>query len=198
MVTWWLLLRDNELWRFHSDVTVLLRNNGLLQQHNTRRKHCYGYRSVIDKREFWSKLGSCVLGSEEKGRFRVGSTICLCILTVRIRVVLEELWTVINSCVLSLDCNKLPLWNRTCELITIYFDRDFAWLKYFIYRLVLLLAQNYKQHILSLAEVIKVCYSLAELYVKCVYLNLFMWRGARCLWNILKRGASYESFRTSV
>jgi hypothetical protein len=33
------------------------------------------------------------------------------------------------------------------------------------------LALIYKQHILSPAEVRKVCYSLAELYVKPVYLN---------------------------
>jgi hypothetical protein len=29
------------------------------------------------------------------------------------------------------------------------------------------------------AKVRKVCYSLTELCVKCVYLNLFGWRGAR-------------------
>jgi hypothetical protein len=33
-----------------------------------------------------------------------------------------------------------------------------------------------KQHILSSAKVKKVYYSLAELYVKSVYLNLFGWR----------------------
>jgi hypothetical protein len=57
----------------------------------------------------------------------------------------------------------------------IYFDRHFAWLKYITYRLVPVLAPNIKQHILSPAEVIKVCYSLPELYVKCVYLNLSGW-----------------------
>jgi hypothetical protein len=36
--------------------------------------------------------------------------------------------------------------------------------------LVPALAQNYKQHILSPAKVRKICYSLAELYVKAVYL----------------------------
>jgi hypothetical protein len=69
----------------------------------------------------------------------------------------------------------------------IYFDRHFAWLKYFSYRLVPVLAPNFKQHILSLAEVIKVCYSLAELYVKCVYLNLFGWRG-RDIYETFQRG----------
>jgi hypothetical protein len=52
-----------------------------------------------------------------------------------------------------------------------YFGRRFAWLKYFTYQLVPVLAPNNKQHILSLAELRKVFYSLAELYVKCVYLN---------------------------
>jgi hypothetical protein len=55
----------------------------------------------------------------------------------------------------------------------IYFGRHFAWLKYFTYHLVPVPAPNYKQHILLLAEVRKVCYSVAELYVRYVYLNLF-------------------------
>jgi hypothetical protein len=54
-----------------------------------------------------------------------------------------------------------------------YFDRHFSCLKYFTYSLVQVLPQNYKPHILSPAKVIKVYYSLAEIYVKCVYLNLF-------------------------
>jgi hypothetical protein len=45
----------------------------------------------------------------------------------------------------------------------IYSGRHFAWLKYFTYRLVPVLAPNYKQHILSPAKVRKVFYSLAEL-----------------------------------
>jgi hypothetical protein len=60
----------------------------------------------------------------------------------------------------------------------IYFGRHFAWLKYFTYRLVTVLAPNYKQHILSPAKLRKVSYLLAELYVRSVYLNLFGWRGA--------------------
>jgi hypothetical protein len=55
----------------------------------------------------------------------------------------------------------------------------FAWLKYFTYRLVPILAPNYKQHILSPPKVKKICYSFVELYAKSVYLNLFGWRGAR-------------------
>jgi hypothetical protein len=53
----------------------------------------------------------------------------------------------------------------------IHYDRHFAWLKYFTNRLVPVLAPNYKQHILSPAEV------RTELYVKCVYLNVFGWKG---------------------
>jgi hypothetical protein len=51
-----------------------------------------------------------------------------------------------------------------------------AWFKHFTYHLVPVLARNHKQHILSPAEVRKVRYSLAELYVRSVYLNLFGWR----------------------
>jgi hypothetical protein len=42
----------------------------------------------------------------------------------------------------------------------------YACLKYFTYHLVLVLAPNYKQHILSPAKHRKVCYSLSELYAK--------------------------------
>jgi hypothetical protein len=49
---------------------------------------------------------------------------------------------------------------------SIYFSRHVARLQYFTYHLVLALAPNYKQHILSPAKVRKVCYSLAELHVK--------------------------------
>jgi hypothetical protein len=45
--------------------------------------------------------------------------------------------------------------------------------------LVPVLTSNNKQHILSPANVIKVRYSLVELYVKSVYLTLFGWRGGR-------------------
>jgi hypothetical protein len=53
-------------------------------------------------------------------------------------------------------------------------------------RLVPVLAPNYKQHILSLAKHRKVCFSLPELYVRSVYLNLFGWSGAWSPWNILR------------
>jgi hypothetical protein len=38
-------------------------------------------------------------------------------------------------------------------------------------------SELYKQHILSQQKVRNVCYSLAEIYVKSVYLDLFRWRG---------------------
>jgi hypothetical protein len=56
----------------------------------------------------------------------------------------------------------------------------FAWLKYFTYPIVLVLAPNYKPHILSRTKVRQVCYSLVKLYVKSVYLNSFQCTG---LWN---------------
>jgi hypothetical protein len=61
-----------------------------------------------------------------------------------------------------------------------YFNKHFTWLKYFTCHLlhILVLAPNCNQHILSPAEIRNVCYSSAELYVKCVYLNLFRWRVA--------------------
>jgi hypothetical protein len=51
-------------------------------------------------------------------------------------------------------------------------------LKYSTCQLVPVMASNYKQHILSPDKVSKICYSLAELHTKSVYLNLFGWRGA--------------------
>jgi hypothetical protein len=87
-------------------------------------------------------------------------------------------------------------WNMGARW-NIYFARHFAWLKYFTYRLVPILAPNYKQHILSPAKVRKVWYWLAELYVRSVCLNLFGWREVWHLWNILKEGASYKSLGTS-
>jgi hypothetical protein len=68
-----------------------------------------------------------------------------------------------------------------------YFDRHFTWLKYITY-IVPVLAPNYKQHILSPVKVINLCYSLAELYIRCVYLNLFGWRGAQAIqfWEALE------------
>jgi hypothetical protein len=53
--------------------------------------------------------------------------------------------------------------------LNIYFGTVFAWLKYFAYHLVPVLAPNCKQHILFPAEVINECYSLTELYVKCLF-----------------------------
>jgi hypothetical protein len=67
--------------------------------------------------------------------------------------------------------------NKIWTKDKIYFGGHFAWLKYFTYLLVPVLAPNYRQHILSPTVVGKVCYPLAELYVKCVYINLFGRRG---------------------
>jgi hypothetical protein len=64
-----------------------------------------------------------------------------------------------------------------CKVKYIYFDKHFAWFKYFTYHIVTVLAANSKQHISPPGKVRKVCYSLAELYVICVYLNSFGWRG---------------------
>jgi hypothetical protein len=61
----------------------------------------------------------------------------------------------------------------------------------------LVLVPNYKQHILWPAKVRKMCYSLAELCVKCVYLNVFKWRGRR-LRNILKGAQSIKILGTSA
>jgi hypothetical protein len=71
--------------------------------------------------------------------------------------------------------------------------RPFAWLKYFTNHLVPVVAPNYKQHILWK------CYPLAGLYVKCVYFNLFGWRGGgRRSWNFLKAGANCKKLGTSA
>jgi hypothetical protein len=58
-----------------------------------------------------------------------------------------------------------------------YFGRHLDSLKYFTHQLILIpvLVTNCKLHILSPAEVRKVCYSLAEIYVRTVYFNLFEW-----------------------
>jgi hypothetical protein len=81
-----------------------------------------------------------------------------------------------------LDCvRNIFIWNEIWAKSKIHIDRHFLWLKYFTYHLVPVLDPNYKQHILSPANVRKVCYSLDELYVGCVYLNVFGCSGARGL-----------------
>jgi hypothetical protein len=69
-----------------------------------------------------------------------------------------------------------------------YFGRHFALLKYFTHHLVPVLSSTYKQHVLSPAKVIKLCYSLAELYIGSVYLNLFGWRRSVKFMKHLKGG----------
>jgi hypothetical protein len=56
-----------------------------------------------------------------------------------------------------------------------YFFRHFTWMTYFTHHLVLV--PNHNQHIFLLAKLRKVCYSLHELNVKSVDLNLFGWSG---------------------
>jgi hypothetical protein len=77
----------------------------------------------------------------------------------------------------------------------------FAWIIYFTYYLVPVLAPKYKQHILSPSKLRKVCYSLPEIYVKSIYLNLFGYRGGvksvkhlklRPSYNILGNSAAVE------
>jgi hypothetical protein len=78
----------------------------------------------------------------------------------------------------------------------IYFERHVASLKYFTYRLGPVLAPNYKQHILSPAEVRKVYYSSAELYVRCVFEFIRVEGGVKFM-KLLKGDAGYESLGTS-
>jgi hypothetical protein len=71
-------------------------------------------------------------------------------------------------------------------------------LKYFTYHLAPVLAAKCKQHILSLAEVRKVYYSLVEPYVKSVYLNLFVVAGGAKFMKHSKGGASFKSWESLV
>jgi hypothetical protein len=71
-----------------------------------------------------------------------------------------------GGCMWTFILNEVRAKHKT------YF-RHSAWMKYVTYHLVPVLDPNYKQHILSSAKVGKVCYSLPELHVKSVYLNLF-------------------------
>jgi hypothetical protein len=73
-------------------------------------------------------------------------------------------------------------------------------LKCYTYFLVLVLAPNYKEHILSPAEVKKVYYLLTEIYVRFVYLNLFGRKGCVKFMKHFKGGggANYRSLKTSA
>jgi hypothetical protein len=58
----------------------------------------------------------------------------------------------------GLDCvRNIFIWDEIWAKSKIHIDRHFAWLKYFPYHLVPVLASNYKQHNLSRAKVRKVC-----------------------------------------
>jgi hypothetical protein len=85
-----------------------------------------------------------------------------------LRVTLLVLWGR-PSCLyeghIYFERNMGATWN-------IYFGKHFTWLT-----LVPVLSPDYKQHILSSELLRRVCYSLPELYVRYVYLNLFGCRG---------------------
>jgi hypothetical protein len=68
-----------------------------------KRRRYYG-KGVVICRETSYEVVSCVGGPEENGRIRCGLRISFT--CVRI---LEGLLTVINSCVLNFECNKVPL-----------------------------------------------------------------------------------------
>jgi hypothetical protein len=68
-------------------------------------------------------------------------------------------------------------------------------LKYFTYQLVPALAPNYKQHILLPAEDRKMCYSLAEMHVKYLYILEFIRvYGGATFMKHFKRGAQAIKF----
>jgi hypothetical protein len=73
----------------------------------------------------------------------------------------------------------------------IYFDMHLAWLKCFTYHLVPVLSPNYTQHILSSNKVRHVCYSLAKLYVICLFAFIRV-EGALRSWNFVMKGC-YKS-----
>jgi hypothetical protein len=77
------------------------------------------------------------------------------------------------------------------------FDRYFDWFKYFTWAyhllLVPVLAPDYKQHILSPAEIIKSCYSLAVEF--CLYKFIRVKGGSKFMEHI-KGGAAYKSLET--
>jgi hypothetical protein len=92
----------------------------------------YGNGSVLDKGEFYrselcyrtDRVRTCVIELPvlklEDRRIRCNSRIC----HTCVRII-EELWTIIKGCVLSSECNKLPLWNRTWEFATILLSSSF-------------------------------------------------------------------------
>jgi hypothetical protein len=83
------------LLHFHSNVIVPVANNGFVAvTQQCKRKYYYGYGDVRDLN--WT--GQLSSGTR-RYRTRRGWT--------HVRSV------VINSCVLNLECNKVPSWNRT-------------------------------------------------------------------------------------
>jgi hypothetical protein len=79
----------------------------------------------------------------------------------------------------------------------IYFGKHFAWLKYFTYRLVPVLAPNYKQHILSPAKVIKSMLFISWIVCKMCLFEFIRVERARSSWNTLRVSSSYKRLGTS-
>jgi hypothetical protein len=75
----------------------------------------------------------------------------------------------------------------------IYFGRHFAWLKYFTYHLVPVLAPNYKQNILSLDKIRKLCYSLAN-FMSDVFIWIYSGGGGAKFMKHFRRGTGYNFF----
>jgi hypothetical protein len=88
-------------------------------------------------------------------------------------------------------------WTKYGQKINNIFCRNLAWLKYFTCQLVTVLAPNYKQHSLWPAEARTVCYSLSELYVRCL-VDFIRMEGGMKFMEHFKGGASYESLGTTV
>jgi hypothetical protein len=119
------------LCRFHSNVELTVGWQWVCgisivtQQCGQRR--WYGNGVCYIRKSCRSCSSSCVLEGKQIGRVLAGcdfrSVICELYSRTdrsctRVRI-LEELWTVIKSCVLNCECNKVPSWNRTCEFVTV-------------------------------------------------------------------------------
>jgi hypothetical protein len=81
----------------------------------------------VDVRYRAAVINSCVLEGKQIGRVLADCDFWSVICELYSRTnrsctcvrILEELWTVIKSCVLNCECTKVPSWSRTCEFVTI-------------------------------------------------------------------------------
>jgi hypothetical protein len=121
------------LWRFHSNVAPTVGwqwvcGISIVTQQCGRRR-CYGNGVCYKRKSCRSCSGSCVLEGKQIGRVLAGCDFRSVICELHSRTdrsctcvrILEELRTVIKSCVLNCECNKVPLWNRTYEYVTIWY-----------------------------------------------------------------------------